>query len=122
MKKLFIVIPLLFLVNCTGEISSGWWIEWSLKPSNPLDFSNLTFSFNVEMGKVEYFKEKLDSTGMLTQYILIDGYNHDHVSRINPNLHFTLQNNSIIILDTTLTWSEMQFVNSHSIKEIVIKN
>ena len=122
MKKLLFTYLLLTLYSCTGQISSGWWIEWSLKPSNPLDFLDLTFAFDVEMEKVEYFNGKLDSTGMLKQYIDIIDYNHDHVSRINPNLHFTLQNNSIIILDTTLTWSEMQFVNSHSVKEIVIKN
>ncbi len=122
MKKILIIVLLLFFINCTSEIDSGWWVEWSLKPSNPLNFSDVTFAFDVEMEKVEYYEGKLDSTGMLTQYIIIGGYYHKEVIKINPNLHFILQNNSVIILDTTLAWSEMQFVNSHSVKEIVIKN
>ena len=122
MKKLLFTYLLLTLYSCTGQISSGWWIEWSLKPSNPLDFLDLTFAFDVEMEKVEYFNGKLDSTGILKQYIDIIDYNHEHVYRINPKLHFSLQNDSIIILDTTFIWSEMQFVNSTSVKEIVIKN
>ena len=122
MKKLLFTIFLLVLFSCTGEISSDWCIEWNIKPDNPINFSDLSFSFDVEMDKVEYFKGMLDSSGLLTQVISIAGHNHDQVYKINPNLHFTLQNNSIIIFDTTLTWSEMQFVKSHSIKEIVIKN
>ena len=123
MKKLLFTNFLLILFSCTSEIDSGWWVEWSLKPSKPLNFSDVTFAFDVEMEKVEYYEGMLDSTGMLTQYIFIRGYNYEEVIKINPNLHFILQNNSVIILDTTLAWSEMQFVNNyHSVKEIVIKN
>ncbi len=117
-----IVLSLLLLVKCTGEIFSSWVIEWKIKTNKPIDFSELTFSFEVEMEKVQFFKSKLETTGRLTQSINIVGYNHDQVFKINPNLHFYLQNDSIIILDTTFTWSEMQFVNSTSVKEIVIKN
>ena len=124
MKKLFYLIVSLLFIQCTGEISVHWGIEWILISESSKSFSKMEYEFyanNID-AEHEFFNHSIDESGNLSSTFNVCGHNHKEVREIYPNIEFTfiLSMDTTILMDTVFSWEDMEFVGNVSEKEIII--
>jgi hypothetical protein len=117
-KFYFLGIIIILFLNCdTGVIDSGWLIEWKIGNVENNDSAKINYEFNINsQGKKYQYNGTLLDSGYLYNQFFIRG-SVDQVNSISPIVSFRLAKNDSTLLDTSLSWKEMEFKCQYSQKD-----
>lgn len=109
-KQILKIILLSIFLQCTGEISSLWIVEWKISTKEQIEFKRLEQDFSVLLdARTSSSKSSISDSGNLYNQITIYGYNFVQVEDIQPSFQFKLFTDTTVFFDTALTWDEMAF-------------